>query len=81
MFGKILIVLLALGLGLLVLRSALGRSKRRDAPPPEQPADPDDHEAAPSRLYPCSQCGAMTPQEDVIWRDHQPYCSRDHAQL
>lgn len=82
MFAKILLVLLALGIGLLVLRAALGKAKRDENDPPKG-APPQDRspEDKPSRLYPCTRCGAMTPQEDVVWRDGQPFCSRPHADL
>ncbi|CAM8658529.1 hypothetical protein MCEMSEM47_02034 [Burkholderiales bacterium] len=76
MLGKILIVLLAVGLALLALRSALGKSKK----PPEADKPVAKDADRPSRLYPCARCGAMTPQEDVIWLEGKPFCSRSHAQ-
>ncbi|MEY2777026.1 MAG: hypothetical protein RLY30_1124 [Pseudomonadota bacterium] len=79
MFGKILVVLLALGVALLLLRSALGKTKRND-PPPSPPPTGKPREERASRLYPCEYCGAMTPQDDVVWREGRPYCSRPHAE-
>jgi|Wag4MinimDraft_6_1082665.scaffolds.fasta_scaffold00184_11 hypothetical protein len=79
MLGKILIVLLAVGLALLALRSALGKSKKPSDASPQDEGTPQ-HPKGPSRLYPCARCGAMTPQEDVAWREGKPYCSRAHAQ-
>lgn len=79
MFLKILLVLLALGLGLLILRAALGKSKGDQNPPSTEAEPPKDER--PSRLYACSRCGAMTPKDDVVWRDGEPYCCRPHADL
>ncbi|MEY3572241.1 MAG: hypothetical protein ACO3QP_05665 [Burkholderiaceae bacterium] len=80
MLGKIVIVLLAVGLALLALRSALGKSKKPTEPSPQDDASSRGPKG-PSRLYPCARCGAMTPQEDVSWREGKPYCSRAHAEL
>lgn len=73
---KILVIMGLVGLALLGLRSVLGQ-KKSDLPSTPPPRD--DQSGRASRLLPCETCGALTPEQDVVWREAKPFCSKRHA--
>jgi len=73
MLLKILLVMAAIGVALVALRLALGRSK-----PPESPRSRSTRAAA-TPLLACHVCGAMIAQTEAVMRAGKSYCSGAHA--
>jgi hypothetical protein len=71
MLGRILIIMVLVGLGLWLLKKAMG-SRR---PPPS------DQAANQAKLIPCAHCGARLPATDAVWKEGQGYCSMTHRNL
>ncbi|MEY3094968.1 MAG: PP0621 family protein [Burkholderiaceae bacterium] len=73
MFGRILTILVLVGIALFMLRLALGK-KKPPPPPPEQVPPP-------ASLISCKRCGLHLPSDEAVWHLGQPYCGKDHAGL
>ena len=37
--------------------------------------------AGPEPMHPCRHCGVHVPASRCVWRDGEPYCSAEHAEL
>ncbi|MGA1063033.1 MAG: PP0621 family protein [Burkholderiaceae bacterium] len=74
MFGRILTILVLVGIALFMLRLALGKKKSPPPPPPEQVPPP-------ASLISCKRCGLHLPSDEAVWHLGQPYCGKDHAGL
>ncbi|MGA1040980.1 MAG: PP0621 family protein [Burkholderiaceae bacterium] len=73
MFGRILTILVLVGIALFMLRLALGK-KKPPPPPPEQVPPP-------ASVISCKRCGLHLPSDEAVWHLGQPYCGKDHAGL
>jgi len=71
MLGRILIIMVLVGLGLWLLKKTMGSRK----PPP---ANPNPEQA---KLIVCAHCGARVPATDALWKEGQGYCSMTHRHL
>jgi uncharacterized protein len=75
MLGRIVTIVVLVGVVFLLFRLAL-RKKRSSTPPPTPPEMP-----PPPALVACAQCGIHLPPDDATWRDGKAFCSKDHAGL
>ena len=71
MLGRILIIMVLVGLGLWLLKKTMGSRK----PPPS------DQAANQAKLIQCAHCGARLPATDAVWKEGQGYCSMTHRNL
>jgi uncharacterized protein len=74
MFGRILLIMALVAVALLMLRSALGKSKK--TPTAKTPAQGQPKTAA--RLVHCATCGAHLAESDAIWKTGRAYCCAEH---
>ena len=72
MLGRILIIMAVVGLGLWLLRKAMGSR----TPPPTAPGSADR-----AKLIACAHCGARLPATEAVWKEGQSYCSMTHRNL
>lgn len=73
MFGRILLIMALVGVGIWLLRKALNHRK-----PPAPPADAKD---SPDALVKCAHCGIHLPQVDAVWKEGRAFCSMTHRHL
>lgn len=71
MLGRILIIMALVGLGLWLLRKAMGS---RTPPPSSGSGDQ-------AKLIACAHCGARLPSTEAVWKEGQSYCSMTHRNL
>ena len=38
-------------------------------------------DAGPEPMHPCRHCGVHVPASRCVWRDGEPYCCAEHAEL
>ena len=72
MLPRILIIMALVGLGLFLLKKALGSRK----PPPSE-----ENQNHNSKLIVCAHCQARLPATEALWKDGQAYCSVTHRHL
>jgi hypothetical protein len=71
MLPRILIIMALVGIGLFLLKKALGTRK----PPPSQSQQPD------GKLVVCAHCAARLPATEALWKEGQAFCSMTHRNL
>lgn len=72
MLGRILIIMALVGVGLWLLKKALGTRK----PPPAPPGA-----AGQAKLVACAHCGARLPATEAVWKEGQSFCCMTHRNL
>ena len=95
MLGRILLILVLVGLALLVLRWTIWKSNaaQRDSQrrsderngrngPGQGASRPESESAsATSPLVACEACGLNLPKADAVWKAGRPYCKAEHLPL
>ena len=95
MLGRILLILVLVGLALLVLRWTIWKSNaaQRDSQrrsderngrngPGQGASQPESESAsAASPLVACEACGLNLPKADAVWKAGRPYCKAEHLPL
>lgn len=95
MLGRILLILVLVGLALLVLRWTIWKSNaaQRDSQrrsderngrngPGQGASQPESESAsATSPLVACEACGLNLPKADAVWKAGRPYCKAEHLPL
>ncbi|MBM3376575.1 MAG: hypothetical protein FJY38_00020 [Betaproteobacteria bacterium] len=94
MLGRILLILVLVGLALLVLRWTIWksnaaqrdsqrRSDGRNGPGPGPGASQPDGKSASatSPLVACEACGLNLPKADAVWKAGRAYCKAEHLPL
>ncbi len=71
MLLRILILLALVGLGLFLIKKAMGARK----PPPSQ------EKSEQGKLVACAHCAARLPATEALWKDGQAFCSMTHRNL
>ena len=67
------LIAFAVAIAALLLLKRGQHQRGRDAGPPR--------EAGPEPMHPCRHCGVHVPASRCVWRDGEPYCSAEHADL
>lgn len=71
MLPRILLIMALVGLGLFLLKKAMGARK----PPPSDSQDQN------AKLIVCAHCQARLPATEALWKDGQAFCSMTHRHL
>jgi uncharacterized protein len=67
------LIVFAVAIAALLLLKRGQRQRGRDAGPPR--------DGGPEPMLPCRHCGVHVPASRCVWRDGEPYCSAEHADL
>ena len=67
------LIAFAVDIAALLLLKRGQRQRERDIGTPR--------ERGPEPMLPCRHCGVHVPASRCIWRDGEPYCSAEHADL